>query len=159
MLAAGVGALFPLGLEPRFQRFEFPLDELLQLIEAAAGALADLARLPRHRLFQAREARFIIPHLGAEEDIANLVDIPPALDHLRRPGFGVALGRVFRLLSWIHRTYYRSYGFRARAASGNSESGARHKARTLRTRGKSRGIRAYPALQAKDPCASVSIRG
>src|SRR5215510_14251892 len=107
MLTGGVGAILALGLNAGVQSFKFFFDVLLELIEAAAVRFADFSGFFDYGLLQAREPRFVVPHLGPEQDVSNLVNVArSALNDLGRAGltlsvsgFGVA---ALWLLGWVH---------------------------------------------------------
>src|SRR5262249_33317328 len=107
MLTGGVGAILALGLNAGVQSFKFFFDVLLELIEAAAVRFADFPGLFDYGLLQAREPRLVVPHLGPEQDVPNLVDVARApLNDLGRAGLtlvvsGFGLAALW-LLGWVH---------------------------------------------------------
>ena len=67
--------LVTLGIQAHFQSREFLVDERLQRFQVAARGLAQIRRFLLQGFFQAREALLVVAHVGAEENVANLVDV------------------------------------------------------------------------------------
>ena len=95
------GALVALGVQARFQRREFFMNERFQRFQVAARGLAQIRRFFLQGFFQARETLLVVAHVGPEEDVADLIDVAGAW--IVAPPASCCTGRI-RIILRCHRS-------------------------------------------------------